>query len=58
MTTTEKALVATFKDIGNVLNVLDVGLALGSQQEYSTAKSNYFYGKAGKDVEKQLAKID
>ncbi len=31
MTTTEKALVATFKDIGNVLNVLDVGLALGSQ---------------------------
>ncbi len=51
ITATEKMLTAIFKDIGNVLNVLGVGSASESQREYSMAKSNYFYGKAGDDIE-------
>src|SRR6266498_5393444 len=58
MTVIEKALVATLKDIGNVLNVLGIGSAPGLQREYSTAKSNYFYSKAGKDVKEWLTEID
>jgi len=58
MTATEKALAAAFKDIGNAFNVLGIGSALEPYREYSTVKSNYFYNKAGEDVEKWLAKID
>ena len=46
MTVTEKALAATLKDIGTALYTIGAGLAPGSLREYSTAKANYFYGKA------------
>ncbi len=58
MIATEKALATALKDIGNVLNVLGAGPALGPQREYSIAKSNYFYDKAEENVEEWLAKID
>ncbi len=58
MTITEKALAVALKDIGNVLNVLGTGPALKLQREYSIAKFNYFYGKAGEDLEEWLAEID
>ena len=58
MIATEKALAATLKDIGNTLNTLDARSASGSQREYSIVKSNYFYDKAGEDVEEWLAEID
>ncbi len=50
MTTTEKAVAATLKDIGTVLHIIGTGLTLGSLREYSKAKANYFYGKAGEDI--------
>ena len=55
---TEKALAAAFKDIGNAFNMLGAGPALEPQREYSMVKSNYFYDKAGEDVEEWLVKID
>ncbi len=58
MSTTEKALAAVLKNIGNALNILDVESASGSQRKYSIAKSNYFYSKAREDIEEWLAKID
>ena len=58
MTATEKALAAILKDISNTLNVLGARLASRSQREYSTAKSNYFYGKVGEDIEEWLAKMN
>ena len=58
MITTEKALAVTLKDIGNALNTIGAGLAPGLPKEYSTAKANYFYSKAGEDVEEWLAEID
>ncbi len=51
MTVTEKILAAAFKNIGNALNVLGVRPTSGPPREYSIAKSNYFYDKAGEDVE-------
>ena len=51
MTATEKALAAALKDIGTALYTISVGLASESPREYSIAKANYFYGKAGEDVE-------
>ena len=51
-------LATVLKDIGNTFNVLGVELASGSQREYSIAKSNYFYEKAGKDIEEWLAKMN
>ena len=54
----EKALAATLKNIGTALHIIGAGLALGLPKEYSTAKANYFYGKAEEDVEKWLVKID
>ena len=58
MTVTEKALVAALKDIGTVLHTIGAGSASGPAREYSTAKANYYYGKAEEDVEEWLAEID
>src|SRR6266545_2217787 len=58
MLTTEKALAAALKDIGIALHTIGAGSAPGPQREYSTAKANYYYGKAGEDVEKWLAEIN
>ena len=58
MTVTEKALAAALKDIGTALHTIGVGPVSGPPREYSTAKANYYYGKAEEDVEKWLAKID
>ncbi len=58
MSTTEKALAATFKEIDTTLHTIGAGLALELPREYSIAKTNYFYGKAGEDVEEWLAEID
>ncbi len=54
----EKALAAILKDIGTALHIIGAGSASGSPREYSTAKANYFYGKAGENIEEWLAKID
>ncbi len=51
MIATEKALAAALKDIGTALHTIGAGPALGPAREYSTAKANYYYGKAGEDVE-------
>ena len=58
MTAIEKAFTATLKDIGIALHTISAGSASGPAREYSTAKANYFYGKAGKDVEEWLTEID
>ena len=58
MTVIEKALAAALKDIGTVLHTIGAGPASGPAREYSTAKANYYYGKAGEDVEEWLAEID
>ncbi len=58
MTATEKALAAALKDISTALHTIGAGLAPGLPREYSIAKVNYYYGKAGKDVEEWLAEID
>src|SRR6266498_4017822 len=58
MTMTEKALAAVLKDIGTALHTIGAELALGSAREYSIAKANYYYDKAGEEVEEWLAKID
>jgi len=58
MIVTEKALAATLKNIGNILNTIEAGLASEPLREYSMTKANYFYGKAGEDVKKWFAKID
>ena len=50
MSATEKAFAAALKDIGTVLYIISAGLTLGLPREYSTAKANYFYGKAEEDV--------
>ena len=47
----EKALTTTLKDIGTAFHTIGAELAPGSLREYSTAKANYFYGKAREDVE-------
>ena len=51
MTATKKILATALKDIGNTLNTIGAGSALGPPREYSIAKANYFYGKAGEDIE-------
>jgi len=58
MTVTEKAFAAALKDIGTALHTISAGPASGPAREYSMAKVNYFYGKAGEDVEEWLAEID
>jgi len=58
MTATEKALAAALKDIGTALHTIGAGLVPGPAREYSVAKVNYYYGKAGEDVEEWLTKID
>ncbi len=58
MTATEKAVTAALKNIGTALHTIGAGLILELPREYSIAKANYFYGKAGKDVEEWLTKID
>ena len=58
MTATEKALAAALKDIGTALHTIGAGLAPGTAREYSTAKANYYYGKAEENVEEWLAEID
>src|SRR6266545_5651254 len=58
MTATEKALAAALKDIGTALHTIGAGPAPGQSREYSTVKANYYYGKAGEDVEEWLAEID
>ncbi len=50
ITVIEKALATALKDIGTALHIIGAGLALGPAKEYSTAKVNYYYDKAGKDV--------
>ncbi len=55
---TEKALAAALKDIGTVLHTIGIRLASGPARKYSMAKANYFYGKAGEDIEEWLAEID
>ena len=51
MTATEKVLAAALKDISTALHTIDAGSAPGLVREYSTAKANYYYGKAEEDVE-------
>ncbi len=51
MITIEKVLAAALKDIGTALHTIGAGPASGPAREYSTAKANYYYGKAGEDVE-------
>ena len=58
MTATEKVLAAVLKDIDTAFHTIGVGSAPGLSREYSTAKANYYYGKAGENVEEWLAKID
>ncbi len=58
MIATEKALAATLKDIGTAFHTIGTELASGLPREYSTAKANFFYDKAGEDVKEWLAKID
>ena len=58
MTATEKALAAALKDIGTALYTIGAGLAPGPPREYSTAKANYYYGKAGEDIEEWFAELD
>ena len=58
MNATEKALAATLKDIGTALHIIGAGSVPELSREYSTAKANYFYGKAEEDVEEWLAEID
>ena len=58
MTVTEKALAAVLKDIGTALHTIGAGPAPEPAREYSIAKANYYYSKAGEDVEEWLAEID
>src|SRR6266540_172358 len=58
MTATEKALTVALKDIGTALHTIGAGPVPGPVREYSTAKANYYYGKAGEDIEEWLAEID
>src|SRR6266540_4272424 len=58
MTATEKALAAALKDIGNTLHTIGAGPGPVLAREYSTAKANYYYGKAGEDIEEWLAELD
>src|SRR6266498_1329654 len=58
MTATEKALAAALKDIGTALHIIGVGPASGPAREYNTVKANYYYGKAGEDIEEWLAELD
>ncbi len=58
MIATEKALATALKNIGITLHIIGVGSVSGSPREYSTAKANYFYGKAEEDVKEWFAKID
>ena len=58
MSVTEKVLAAILKDIGTALHTIGAGPASGSLREYSMAKANYYYGKAGENVEEWLAEID
>src|SRR6266542_3054049 len=58
MIATEKALAAALKDIGTALHTIGAGPAPGLAREYSIAKANYYYDKAGEDVEEWLAEID
>src|SRR6266498_519471 len=51
MTATEKALAAALKDIGTALHTIGAGPGPAPPREYSTAKANYYYGKAGEDIE-------
>jgi len=50
--------VTALKDISTALHIIGAELASGSLKEYSTAKANFFYSKAGEDVEEWLAKIN
>ena len=50
MIVTEKALAAALKNIGTTLHTIGAGPAPGPSKEYSMAKANYFYSKAGEDV--------
>ena len=58
MSAIEKALATALKDIGTALHIIGMGPASGLPREYSIAKANYFYGKAGEDVEEWLAEIN
>ena len=51
MTATEKALAAALKDIGTALYTIGAGPGPAPAREYSTAKANYYYSKAGEDIE-------
>ena len=58
MSVTEKALAAALKNIGTTLHTIGAGPAPGPSKEYSMAKANYFYSKAGEDIKEWLAEID
>src|SRR6266542_3744573 len=58
MTATEKALAAALKDIGTALHTIGAGPGPAPAREYSTAKANYYYGKAEEDIEEWLAELD
>src|SRR6266540_351509 len=58
MTATEKALAAALKDIRTALHTIGAGTGPAPPREYSTAKANYYYGKAGEDIEEWLAELD
>ena len=58
MTAIEKAFAAALKDIGIALHTIGARPASGLLRKYSTAKANYFYSKAEKDVEEWFAEID
>ncbi len=58
MTAIKKAFAAVLKDIGIALHIIDIGPVSGLFKKYSTIKANYFYSKAGEDVEEWLVEID
>src|SRR6266542_850301 len=58
MTATEKALAAALKNIGTALHTIGAGPGPALPREYSTAKANYYYGKAGENIEEWLAELD
>jgi len=55
---TEKAFAAALKDISTALYMISARLASGLLREYRIAKVNYFYDKAGENVEEWLVEID
>ncbi len=58
MIATKKVLAVALKNIDTALHTIGTGSAPELVRKYSTAKANYFYDKAGEDIEEWLAEID